>query len=340
MKPFHYDVIIIGAGPVGLFSVFACGMVGLRVGLFDALSALGGQCSALYAKKPIYDIPGHPSLLAGELIDRLIKQMAPFNPGIFLQTPISTLEKDLEKGWSVTTSCEKIKGRVILICTGAGAFTPKRPAIPFIENFEHQNVLYCVDHPDRFSGKRVVIAGGGDSAVDWSLLLSQKGAQVFLVHRRNKFRAQEASLARLDSYISEGKIKLFAPCQVIGLEGNNGKLQKIHLQHAFDQTQWVDCDFFIPCFGLEIQKSPFETWGIQLNSGMIVTCPSTGQTSVSGIYAAGDCVTYPEKLKLIMTGFSEAMQAAHHLRKTHFSERSYRFEHSTSTGVPSPESKS
>ncbi|ETZ06809.1 ferredoxin--NADP reductase [Holospora obtusa F1] len=334
MTALHYDVVVLGAGPVGLFSVFACGMVGLRVGIFDALPHIGGQCSALYAEKPIYDIPGHSALSAKELIERLSEQIAPFNPSIFLKTPISTLEKNSEHEWTVFTPCTQIKCRTILLCTGAGAFTPKRPSIPFIQDFEQKSVFYRVENLSQFSGKKVMIAGGGDSAVDWSLLLCQEAAEVLLVHRRTSFRAHDASLEKLHTCIAQEKIKLFAPCQIIGLKGENGHLHQVHLHYSSGKTHWVDCDMLLPCFGLEIQKSPFESWGVQLSSGLIVTSSTTGETSVPGIYAAGDCVTYPEKLKLIMTGFSEAVQAAHHLRKTHFSERSYRFEHSTSGGIP------
>ena len=336
--PLEYDVIIVGAGPVGLFAVFACGMVGLRVSLLDALPHTGGQCTALYPEKPIYDIPGYPQVLAGDLVNHLVKQMAPFKPDIFLNTPIGTLEGDAHQGWKVDTSQGKIKGRVLFLCTGPGAFSPKRPTIPGIQDFEGQSVLYRVDNPSGFSGKHVVITGGGDSAVDWSLLLCEYGAKVCLVHRRDRFRAQEASLVRLQDYLSTGKITLFTPYQVSGLEGENGWLHHVLVQHSSKETgkeiEWIRCDILLPCFGLEIQKSPFTDWGLSIDSGMLVTNPTTAQTSVTGIYAAGDCVTYPQKLKLIMTGFSEAVQGAHHLRKTHFAQRVYRFEHSTSLGVP------
>lgn len=328
-----YDVVVLGAGPVGLFSVFACGMVGLRVGMVDALPEVGGQCSALYASKPIYDIPGHPSILAGTLIDCLKRQIEPFKPEIFLDAPVCDIKN--ENGiWHVHRHDVILTGRAILICTGAGAFAPKRPSIPNIEYFEHTSVVYRVDNPKHFAGKRVVIVGGGDSAVDWSLLLCEHDAKVSLVHRRDVFRAQESSLALLKSHLDSGKIKLFAPCQVTSLDGSNCQLARIELQHATQGNSWIECDILLPCFGLETQKSPFESWGLSVKAGLVVTTPTTGESSVFGIYAAGDCVSYPEKLKLIMTGFSEVTQAAHHIRKTHFSERVYRFEHSTSLGVP------
>lgn len=330
----HYDVIIIGAGPVGLFGAFACGMVGLKTCLIDALSQVGGQCSALYASKPIYDIPAYPSILAGTLIQKLEEQIKPFNPDIYLNTSAAQLLRE-EALWTLCIPPHEVTARAILLCTGAGAFTPKRPAIPNIQAFEEQSVLYRVDDPQAFRGKRVVIAGGGDSAVDWSLLLCDQGAEVFLVHRRDTFRAQEASLSLLHAHLQSGKIRLFAPCQVSGLDGSNGQLTRVQLQKNPQEFFWVDCDVLLPCFGLETQKSPFESWGVTLKSGMIVTNPVTGETSVPGIYAAGDCVSYPEKLKLIMTGFAEVSQAAHHIRKHCFSERVYKFEHSTSIGVPS-----
>ncbi|PPE04278.1 Ferredoxin--NADP reductase [Holospora curviuscula] len=322
-----------GAGPVGLFTVFACGMVGLRVCVLDALHHIGGQCSALYPKKPIYDIPGYPSILAGELVESLARQMSPFKPDIFLNTPTGRLEQSVH-GWHMYTPQGTLNGRVIFLCTGPGAFTPKRPSIPGIQEFEPENVLYRIDDPSKFFGKHVVIAGGGDSAVDWSLLLCEQGAHVSLVHRRDTFRAQESSLIRLQNYLTTGKIKLFTPYQVMELKGMKGYLDKVRLQNDTRNSQWIPCDILVPCFGLEVQKSPFESWGIAMEAGMIITQPTTSQTSNSSIYAAGDCVTYPEKLKLIMTGFTEAVQGAHHLRRTHFSERTYRFEHSTSVGVP------
>ena len=329
----NYDVIIIGAGPVGLFGAFACGMVGLRACLVDALPQVGGQCSALYAAKPIYDIPAYSSILAGTLIQNLQEQMAPFKPDVYLNAAAVNLEKDDAK-WVLDIAPHTVTGRAILLCTGAGAFTPKRPAIPNIESFEACSVLYTVDEPQMFSGKRVVIAGGGDSAVDWSLLLCDHGAEVCLVHRRSTFRAQEASLSLLQEQLKSGKVRLFAPCQVSALEGDNSQLRRIQLHKGGQEYDWISCDVLLPCFGLETQKSPFEAWGIELKSGLIVTNPTTGETSVPGIYAAGDCVSYPEKLKLIMTGFAEVSQAAHHIRKHCFTERVYKFEHSTSLGVP------
>jgi thioredoxin reductase (NADPH) len=268
------------------------------------------------------------------LIQKLEAQIKPFNPDVYLNVSAVQLVRE-EASWILDIAPHALSARAILLCTGAGAFTPKRPAIPNIQDFEENSVLYRVDDPKAFRGKRVMIAGGGDSAVDWSLLLCNEGAEVCLVHRRDTFRAQEASLSLLQAHLRSGKIRLFAPCQVSGLDGSNGQLSRIQLQTGGQELSWVQCDVLLPCFGLETQKSPFESWGITLKSGMIMTNPVTGETSVPGIYAAGDCVSYPEKLKLIMTGFSEVSQAAHHIRKHCFAERVYKFEHSTSLGVPS-----
>jgi thioredoxin reductase (NADPH) len=331
-------VIILGAGPVGLFAAFNFGLLGMRSLIIDGLAQVGGQCAALYPEKPIYDIPACPAILAKDLVDRLMEQLRPFQPTFCLGHHAKNLRALDHKKWAVGAACGpdmvSFEGRVVLICTGGGQFTPKKPAVARLEEFENKSVFYHVTRVEDLKDKRVMVAGGGDSAVDWALLLCEKGAQVTLMHRRDQFKAQEASLHQLQQAIQAQKIRFLAPRQLAGLEGANGQLTRVILEDFQGGLEPVDIDVLLPFYGLDTEKSPFADWGLEVQGPRLVIDPTTGQTNLPGIYGAGDCVVYPQKLKLIMTGFSETAQGAHHAKKTCFPDMLYRFQHSTSLGLP------
>ena len=329
------DVAIIGAGPVGLFAVFECGMVGLKCHVVDALDMLGGQCAALYPEKPIYDIPGYPAIEAQELIARLAAQAAPFAPEYHLGRQVERLTSLGAEGFRLETAAgEAIEARAILIAAGVGAFGPNRPPLEGIEAFEGNSVFYLVKRREDFRGKRVVIAGGGDSAVDWALSLAEVAAQVMLVHRRDKFRCAPESAARLKRLAGEGKIELVVPCQLHGVEGSGGQLSHVIVADLDGKIRRLQADRLLPFFGLSMNLGPIAQWGLGLERSHIVIDPTTAATSVSGIFAVGDIATYPQKLKLILTGFAEAAQAARAIYARIHPDEALHFQYSTVTGVP------
>lgn len=345
------DVAIIGAGPVGLFSIFECGMLGLKCHVIDALDAIGGQCTALYPEKPIYDIPGYPQILAGDLVHRLQEQAAPFSPVFHLGHRVTKLESlsDDHRSWRLTTlgtasadsglssteaSSRVIEARCVIIAAGVGAFGPNRPPLEGIEAFEGQSVHYYVKSREAFRDKRVVIAGGGDSAVDWALSLSEVARHVSVVHRRDKFRAAPESESRLKQLGREGRIDLVIPYQLAGVQGHDGILTHVEVSSLEGKSKVLEADALLPFFGLSMDLGPIATWGLGLERHHIKIDPETAATSHAGIYAVGDIATYPHKLKLILTGFAEGAQAAHHIRKFLYPDEQRHFEYSTTQGVP------
>lgn len=328
------DVVIIGAGPVGLFAVFECGMVGLKACVIDSLEHIGGQCSALYPEKPIYDIPAHPLVLAQELIAQLETQAAPFDPVYRLSEQVLTLSRTGD-GWDVTTSAgSQIRARAIIIAGGVGAFGPQKPPLEGLADFEGVSVFYSVTDRERFRDKRVVIAGGGDSAVDWALSLAEIAKTVSVVHRRDKFRAAPASIGRLHAQEATGRIELVVPYQLAALEGTAGQLSAVGVTDMNGQDRRIEADILLPLFGLASTLGPIAEWGLGLERNHITIDPATGATNVVGIYAVGDIATYPHKLKLILTGFAETAQAAHAIYKYLNPDRDLHFEYSTTSGVP------
>lgn len=327
------DVAIIGAGPVGLFAVFECGMLGLSCALIDALPAVGGQCRALYAEKPIYDIPAYPSILAGELVDRLWEQAEPFAPALHLGTGVDALER-VEGGFSVyLTNGESLLAKTVLIAAGAGAFTPNRPPIDNIQTFEGQSVFYFVDHIGSFRDKRVVIAGGGDSAVDWSVILADVARAVHVVHRRPQFRAAPDMVMRMMEKVAAGAITLHTSCQLNSLLGAEGQLHHVAVQDDQGRLQNIEADILLPFFGLMPSLGSIERWGLDIERKTIIVDPSTCATNIPGIYAVGDIAGYPRKLKLIATGFAESAQAAHAIYEHVHPNKPLHFVHSTDKGV-------
>ena len=329
------DVVVIGAGPVGLFAVFQCGMLGQKCHVIDSLEAAGGQCTALYPEKPIYDIPACPSVTGADLIDRLQQQAAPFDPVYHFGQQATALDTTADGGWRVTTSAGAvIEARAVILAAGGGAFGPNRPPLAGLEAYEGKSVFYMVRRRADFAGKRVVIAGGGDSAVDWALSLAEIAERVMLVHRRPKFRAAPESAARLDALAKAGKIDLVTPYQLAALEGEAGHLEAVRVADMDGGEKRLEADALLAFFGLSSALGPIADWGLALEKNFVRIDPATGATSRPGLYAVGDIATYPGKLKLILCGFAEAAQAAHAIRaRLHPGEITH-FEYSTTKGVP------
>lgn len=305
------DIIIIGAGPVGLFTVFEAGLLKLRCHLIDSLPQPGGQCSEIYPKKPIYDIPGFPSVLAGELVDNLMEQAAPFKPGFTLGEAATEIEKQDDGSFIVTT----IKGTkhhapIVMIAGGLGVFEPRKPPIDNITDFEDKGVEYIIRDPEFYRGKKCVIAGGGDSALDWSIFLVEKNiaSEVALVHRSASFRGHLDSVQKVIDLSEQGKIKLITEAEVVGLSGN-GSLESVTIQHATQGSFEEKADHFIPLFGLKPSLGPIADWGLEIEKNAIKVNTLDYSTNIPGIYAIGDVNTYENKLKLILCGFHEGTLA-------------------------------
>ena len=333
-QTYYTDVVIIGAGPVGLFAIFECGMLGMKCHVVDILDKIGGQCTALYPEKPIYDIPGHPIIAARSLIDQLEKQAEPFKPVYHLGQQVMRL-MPLEGGkFRVTTSVDTIiEAGAIIIAGGVGSFVPKRPPLQGIEELEGHSVIYFVDRRQDFADRRIVIAGGGDSAVDWALSLSEVASHIFVVHRRAKFRAAPESVARLHDLANQGKIELVIPYQLSGLERQGNQLTAVRVIHQDDSQRVLDADILLPFFGLSMQLGPIAQWGLNLEYNRITIDQTTSQTTIPGIFAIGDITYYPKKLKLILTGFSEAAYAAHAIYPLIFPDQELHFAYSTNKGI-------
>lgn len=329
------DVAIIGAGPVGLFAVFQCGMLGLRCAVIDSLPDIGGQCTALYPEKPIYDIPGFPNVAAGDLIANLEAQAAPFNPAYLLGQTVLGLDKMADGGWALETSLRnRIQARTVIIAAGSGAFGPNRPPLDGIEAYEGTSVFYMVRRREDFRDKRIVIAGGGDSAVDWALSLSDIASKVMVVHRRDQFRAAPESLTRMRTLAAAGKIDLVVPYQLHGLDGVDGRLHTVQIRDLDGNVRALEADMLLPFFGLAASLGPIAGWGLDIDRHHIVVDPATSATNIPGIYAIGDIVAYSHKLKLILTGFAEAAQAAHAIYRQLNPGQELHMEYSTTKGLP------
>lgn len=331
---FETDAVVIGAGPVGLFAVFQLGMLGIKAHVVDALDEVGGQCTALYPEKPIYDIPGFPKIDAGDLITNLETQAAPFHPVYHLGRRIETVSGDAGSGFTLTTSKgEAIACKAILIAAGAGAFGPNRPPLDGLESFEGKSVFYLVKRREDFRGRRIVIGGGGDSAVDWAVSLAPIAEKVFVVHRRDKFRAAPETVRQLHDLADAGSIELVTPFQLSALEGANGDLTAVRVKDLDGNDRVLEADRLLPFYGLASTLGPIADWGLALNKHQITVERSTCETSRPGIYAIGDVADYPGKLKLILQGFADAAGAAHAAYARVFPDKALHFEHSTTKGV-------
>ena len=327
------DVAIIGAGPAGLFTVFQCGMLGLSCQVLDALPEIGGQCTALYPEKPIYDIPGFPKIAAGDLIAGLEAQVAPFKPQFHMGSPVTGLTRKDGRFAVSNAAGVSIDAGAVIIAGGAGAFGPNKPPLPGIEGYEGKSVFYMVRKREDFAGKRVVIAGGGDSAVDWALSLSEI-AKVSVIHRRDQFRAAPGNVEQLKKLAAAGKIDLVIPYQLKALEGDGTTMSGVQIATLDGDVKTIEADVLLAFFGLAAKLGPVAEWGFKIEGNHIVTDPATGKTGVDGVFAVGDIATYPNKLKLIATGFAEAAGAVHAAYAHLNPGKALHVEYSTAKGVP------
>ncbi|MGB0935021.1 MAG: NAD(P)/FAD-dependent oxidoreductase [Alphaproteobacteria bacterium] len=329
------DIAVIGAGPVGLFAIFEAGMLGMKCHVIDTLSAVGGQCVALYPEKPIYDIPAYPAISGGELIDKLMEQAKPFDPVFHLDQQVTQVTPLEDGRFDIQTSKgTKINAGAVVIAAGAGAFGPNRPPLEGIENFEGTGVQYYVTNREQYRGKKLVIAGGGDSAVDWAISLAELAEKVTVVHRRPKFRAAPESVARMHALAETDKVDLAIPYQLSGLKADGETLTGVVIKTLEGDEKTIDADHLLPFFGLAMNLGPIADWGLNLDKSHIEVDQASSQTSTKGIYAVGDIATYKSKLKLILTGFAEAAHAVHAARAHMFPEQVFHFEYSTTQGVP------
>jgi len=329
------DVAIIGAGPVGLFAVFQCGMLKMRCTVIDTLEEIGGQCAALYPEKPIFDIPAHPRIEGAALVRALEEQAAPFHPNYLLGQRVEALRPE-EGGFTLATSAgHRVHAKAVIIAAGAGAFGPNRPPLNDLPGYEASGaVRYMVTRREEFRGKRVVIAGGGDSAVDWALSLKDVAARVIVVHRRDKFRAAPETAAQLAAAAARGEVEMAIPYQLHGLEGDGSRLSAVTLATLKGEQRRVEADHLLAFFGLSMELGPIAEWGLGLERSHITVEAATCATNIPGVHAIGDIATYPGKLKLILQGFSEAAMAAHAIHPRVFPGEALHFEYSTSKGVP------
>ncbi|BFP39955.1 NAD(P)/FAD-dependent oxidoreductase [Flavobacteriaceae bacterium GF1] len=303
------DILIIGAGPTGLFTVFEAGLLKLKCHLIDALPQPGGQCSEIYPKKPIYDIPAYPEILAGDLVERLLEQIKPFNAGYTLGERAETLEKQEDGSFIVTTNKgTKHHAPVVVIAGGLGSFEPRKPQLENLERFEDKGVSYIIKDPEIYRDRKVVIAGGGDSALDWAIYLADVASEVSLVHRRNEFRGALDSVEKARELAQLGKIKLYTKAEVKELHGNK-ELQAVVIKSTEPDKEptYLEVDHFIPLFGLSPKLGPLGNWGLEIEKNAIrVNNAKDYQTNIPGVFAIGDVNTYEGKLKLILSGFHEA----------------------------------
>ena len=331
------DIIIIGAGPVGLFTVFEAGLLKLKCHLIDSLPQPGGQCAEIYPKKPIYDIPGYPSVLASDLVDNLMEQIKPFKPGFTLGETAQTIEKDSDENFIVTTlQGTKHKAPVVAIAGGLGVFTPRKPPLENLPKFENKNIFYIVKDPSLFKNKDLVISGGGDSALDWALYFAENYAKsVTLIHRSEQFRAHNDSVQKALNFAEEGKIKMFLNAEVSSLEGET-KLSGLNIKFKKSKQEdiLIPCDSWLPLFGLTPKLGPIANWGLEIEKNAIKVNNATDySTNIPGIYAIGDVNTYNGKLKLILCGFHEGTIMVQSAFKRIYPEKNNILKYTTVTGI-------
>lgn len=319
------DVIIIGAGPVALFAVFELGLLDIKAHLIDILNRPGGQCAELYPEKPIYDIPALPHVTGQELTERLLQQIQPFKPVFHFNQMAEKLEKT-DSGWQVTTDAGAvITGKAVIIAAGGGSFIPKKPPVPGIESYEGTSVFYAVRKMDALRKKTIVIAGGGDSALDWTITLQPLAKSVTLLHRRDEFRANPHSVSQMRMLVADKKIKLVIGT-LTGLKGADGKLERVVLTDGD-----IPCDTLLAFYGLTMKLGPVANFGVAMKGNLIPVNTENFETDVPGIFAIGDINWYPGKLKLILSGFHEAALAAQKVFQYVHPDRKWRFEYTTAS---------
>ena len=331
-EPIKTDVLIIGAGPIGLFAVFELGLLDMKAHLVDILDKIGGQCAELYPEKPIYDIPGIPYTSAQGLVDALLQQIKPFNAQYHLNEMVETVEKIGDPLFLVKTDQGKeFESKIVVIAAGGGSFQPKRPPIPGVEPYEGKSIFYAVRKMEAFRGKRVVIVGGGDSALDWTLNLAPIASHLTLVHRRSEFRAAPDSVNKMMALVGEGRID-FVLGQVTSLQGEGGQLSKALVKTNDGSSFDIACDAMLPFFGLTMKLGPVANWGFELkNNELIPVNTESFETSTPGIFAIGDINWYPGKLKLILSGFHEAALMAQKAYRYVYPDKRLVFQYTTSS---------
>jgi len=327
---FKTDAVIIGAGPVGLFAVFELGLLDINCHVLDILDKPGGQCAELYPEKPIYDIPAYPVISGQGLTDRLMEQIEPFKPQIHLNQRVETLRKTSAGTFVITTDDNlEIETTLIVIAAGGGSFTPKKPPIPGIDAYEGSSVFYSIKRVEEFRNKNILIVGGGDSALDWTLNLQPLARNMTLIHRRDAFRASPDSVLKMRTLVEQDKMT-FTLGQIRELHGNQGQLEAVSVEGSEGLYQ-IECDTMLPFFGLTMKLGPVADWGLNLNENLIPVDTEMFQTSTPGIFAIGDINTYPGKLKLILSGFHEAaLMSQQAFRLVHPDEK-LRFQYTTSS---------
>lgn len=329
------DIAIVGAGPVALFAIFEAGLLKMRCHLIDYLPQVGGQLSEIYPKKPIYDIPGFPSVLAQELVDNLVKQAEPFKPGYTLGERIESLEKRGEKDFLLTTNLgTQIHAKTIVIAGGLGCFEPRKPEVEGLEKFENgKGINYMILDPEKYRDKKMVIAGGGDSALDWTIFLSEVCSELTLVHRSESFRGAPDSVNKVLQLAEAGKIKLHLNTNLNYVSGN-GKLNSVAVTNSkTNEQEIISTDHLIPLFGLSPKLGPIESWGLNIDKNAIEVNTEDYSTNIEGVYAIGDINTYKNKLKLILCGFHEAALMAHSAYKYINPGVKYTMKYTTVNGV-------
>ncbi len=328
------DILIIGAGPVGLFAVFEAGLLKMKCHLIDALPRPGGQCSELYPKKPIYDIPAYPEILADDLTKKLLEQCKQFEPGFTLGERAETLVKNNDESFTVKTNQGTLlNAPVVVIAGGLGSFEPRKPNIVGVEEFEGKGLDYSIIDPDVYRGKKVAIAGGGDSALDWAIFLSNVASEVTLIHRSDEFRGALSSVEKVQSLKDKGQIKVITSAEVIDINGEN-RIKSITIMHKDNSRNDLDVDHFIPLFGFLPKLGPIGNWGLEIEKNAIKVNNSLDyQTNIKGVFAVGDINTYPGKLKLILCGFHEATVMCQYAYKIINPEKKFLLKYTTVTGV-------
>jgi len=329
------DIAIVGAGPVGLFAIFEAGLLKMRCHLIDYLPQIGGQLSEIYPRKPIYDIPGYPSVLAQELVDNLLKQAEPFKPGFTLGERIESLEKRGEADFVITTNMgTQIHSKVVVIAAGLGCFEPRKPEVSGLDRFENgKGINYMILDPEKYRNQKMVIAGGGDSALDWTIFLSEVCSELTLVHRSESFRGAPDSVSKVMELAESGKIKLLLNSAIVSVDGGD-KLSTVAVTNLKSkEATAVATDHLIPLFGLSPKLGPIEQWGLNLDKNAIEVNTDDYSTNIPGIYAIGDINTYTNKLKLILCGFHEAALMSHSAYKYMNPGIKYTMKYTTVQGV-------
>ncbi|CCF77937.1 thioredoxin reductase [Wolbachia endosymbiont of Onchocerca ochengi] len=328
------DIVVIGAGPVGIFTAFQAGMLDMRCHIMDILNQAGGQCAALYPEKSIYDIPGYPVITAQRLIEQLMEQALPFGPVYHLSQMVEKISSNENQSFTVVTSIgTEVKCKAVIIAAGNGIFEPNRPPLSGILEYENKSVFYSVNKISDFQDKTIVIAGGGDSAADWTIELSRVAKRIYVIHRRKEFRCTPETKNKLELLKSDGKIKLITPYQLHELVGNNGQLNAVIIKNIVsNEKKGIYADFLLPFFGLSMNLGPINNWGLKLQHSRIVVDQTTLRTNRDRIYAVGDIATYLGKLKLILNGFAESAMACYDIYKV-IHNSPVNFQYSTSKRI-------